>query len=84
VLEKTSAFERQFTYHYSLEIDPSRRDEAMSFVGDSVSKKVCKGKDTRSDMRDYGIIYIYKYQIPNEPSAFKVRVDDQRCRELGL
>lgn len=84
VLEKTSAFERQFSYHYSLEIDASQRDAAISYTRGNVPKRACGGKDNRAMMRDYGVVYIYRYQTPNDPSPFEVRVDEQRCRELGL
>lgn len=84
ILEKTSTMDRQFTYHYRLEIDPSQRDSANTYVNKNVPNLVCKEKINRNMMRHYGVVYIYKYRIKNTPSTFGIRLDDKRCRELGL
>ena len=78
-LTRVSASGLTVTYQYL--VDAARDEEAVvrNFAENSIFPQVCLGK-LRTDLRDKGVTYRFRYESDNFPEAVVVAIDEAACR----
>lgn len=75
---------RLFTYHYNILRRDGSDNELMKNQGDRLSKDLCSDQDFFEFMKDYEVVYRYRYRMPNSEIPIVIDIDYAQCKAKGI